>query len=158
MSEIILMIRPKDVIERTVFNGNIDGDSLMPLILIAQTTNLKSFLGKKLYDKLYNDFVANSLSGVYLEIYEEYVKDILAYNTAALFIDFGSYKVSENGVYRVTGENMNPTDESDTTRLVLRYNTLTANAESNFKEFVQGLNLPELQTKSINVNTQHPWL
>ena len=48
MSQVTLMIDPADVISLTQFNGNIDADSLKPMIFIAQTTHLKSFLGTKL--------------------------------------------------------------------------------------------------------------
>src|SRR5574339_41970 len=100
MSEILLMIEPKDVIALTTFDGNIDIDNLKPTIYIAQTTYLKSFLGLALYNKIYDDFVADTLTGDYLTIFNEFVKDILSYQTASLYVDFGGYKVSENGIHK----------------------------------------------------------
>ena len=157
MSEIILMIEPSEIVSLTTFDGNIDIDNLRPMIFIAQTTHLKAFLGLDLYNKIYNDFVADALSGNYLIIYNDYVKDILSYTTASLFVDFGGYKVSENGIHKITGENMQTLDESETAKLVLRYSKLIGNIEYNFKQFVDPLGLPELQSSSINVQTDFPW-
>lgn len=158
MSEITLMIEPQDVIGITTLNGNIDSDSLRPLIFIAQTTYLKSFLGLNLYNKIYTDFVGDTLSGNYLAIFNEYIKDLLSYKTSELYVEFGGYKVSENGIHKIDSENRVLIDSSDLNNLSLRFAKLVANIENNFKEFVEPLKLPELQTKTINVDIQHPWL
>jgi len=157
MSQIELLIQPSDVVALTTFDGNIDEDNLKPMIFIAQTTHLKSFLGLKLYNKIYADFVANTLSGVYLTIYEDYIKDFLSYYTSVLFVDFGGYKVSENGLHKITSENITPLDSSETEKLSLRYNQLIAGVESNFKEYVDDLALPELADKTIIIEDTFPW-
>jgi len=158
MSQVNLLIQPSDVIALTTFDGNIDGDNIKPLIFIAQTTQLKSFLGIDLYSKIYNDFVAETLTGVYQTIYEDYVKDFLSYYTSVLFVDFGGYKVSENGLHKITSENMTPLDSSETEKLSNRYNALIAGVEFNFKEYVSDKNIPELVGETINVQTDFPWL
>ena len=158
MSEVTLMINPDDVIGLTTLNGNIDADSLKPVIFMAQTTHLKSFLGLALYNKIYEDFVNDALSGEYLIIFNEYIKDIISYTTASLYVELGGYKITENGIHKISSENRNPIDESETTKLALRFNKMTANVEANFKEYVADLNLPELQNKTITVNDDFPWL
>jgi hypothetical protein len=57
-----LFLQPNDIASLTGFNGNIDIDSLKPIINTAQTTS-KRVLGTKLYDKIYTDL--NSLTGNY---------------------------------------------------------------------------------------------
>ena len=157
MSQVTLMIQPQDVIALTTFDGNIDIDNLKPMIFIAQTTHLKSFLGLALYNKIYTDFVAETLSGEYLIIFDDYIKDFLSYYTSVLFVDFGGYKVSENGLHKITSENMVTLDASETEKIVLRYNQLIAGVESNFKEYVSDKGLPELADKTINIETTFPW-
>ena len=158
MSEITLMIEPSDVIGLTTLNGNIDNDSLKPLIFMAQTTYLKSFLGLKLYTKIYTDFVGNTLTGDYLIIFDEYVKDLLSYKVSEYYVSFGGYKISENGIHKISSENRELIAESESNTLSLKYASMVANVEANFKEFIDPLNLPELQSKEININTTHPWL
>jgi len=158
MSQVTLMIQPDDIISLTTFDGNIDSDNMKPLIFIAQTTHLKSFLGLSLYTKIYTDFVSNTLTGVYQTIYEDYVKDFLSYYTASLYVDFGGYKVSENGLHKITGENMTSLDSSETEKLINRYTQLIAGVEANFKEYVDPLQLPELQSKVVTIETTMPWV
>lgn len=158
MSEVTLMIEPSDIIGLTTLNGNIDSDSLRPLIFMAQTTYLKSFFGLNLYTKIYNDFVADSLSGNYLIIFNEYVKDLLSYKVSEFYVMFGGYKIGENGIHKIISENRETIEESEINSLALKFSGLVANVESNFKEFVDPLNLIELQSKDININTTHPWL
>lgn len=157
MSQVKLMIQPADVISLTLFDGNIDVDNLKPMIFIAQTTHLKGFLGLKLYNKIYADFVSSDLAGEYLIIFNDYIKDFLSYYTSSLFVDFGGYKVSENGLHKISGENMTSLDASETEKLSLKYVTLIAGVESNFKEYISDKNIPELASQNININTQFPW-
>lgn len=158
MSEVTLMIEPTDVIGLTTLNGNIDSDSLRPIIFMAQTTYLKSFLGLNLYTKIYTDFVGNTLTGNYLIIFNEYVKDLLSYKVSEYYVTFGGYKIGENGIHKVSSENREVISESETNSLSMKFASMVANVESNFKEFVEVLKLTELEAKEININTTHPWL
>ena len=157
MSTIKLMIQPADVIALTQLDGNIDNDNLKPFIYAAQTTHLKAFLGLKLYTKIYTDFAADTLSGEYLIIFDEYIKDFLSYYSSALFVDFGGYKISENGLHKIAGENMTSLSETETATLSLKFTKLVANVEANFKEYVSDKNIPELVGETINVQTDFPW-
>jgi len=157
MSQVTLMIQPADVIALTTFDGNIDTDNLKPMIFIAQTTHLKSFLGLDLYNKIYNDFVAETLAGHYLTIYEDYIKDFLSYYTSTLFVTYGGKKVGENGLYRMNSENITPLTDAETNLLRQDYNQLITGVESNFKEFVSDKNLPELANKTITIEDTFPW-
>jgi hypothetical protein len=157
MSQVTLLIQPSDVVALTQFDGNIDTDNLKPMIFIAQTTHLKSFLGLKLYNKIYNDFVDVNLAGEYLIIYEDYIKDYLSYYTSSLYVDFGSYKVSENGIHKIAGENMTSIDSSEIEKLSLKYMTLIAGVQANFLEYVSDKNLPELTDKTLEVEDSFPW-
>lgn len=158
MSTIKLMIQPADAIALTQLDGNIDVDNLKPSIYAAQTTHLKAFLGLKLYTKIYTDFDSDDLAGEYLIIFNDYIKDFLSYYASALFVDFGGYKVSENGLHKVAGENMTSLSETEIATLSLKYTKLVANVEANFKEYVSDKNLPELSCNSINIQSDHPWL
>lgn len=158
MSTIKLMIRPADVIALTQLDGNIDIDNLKPLIYAAQTTHLKAFLGSKLYTKIYDGFVANTLAGEYLIIFDEYIKDFLSYYSSALFVDFGGYKVSENGLHKIASEKMTSLSETETATLSLKFTKLVANVEANFKEYVSDKNIPELVGETINIQSDMPWL
>jgi hypothetical protein len=157
MSQITLMIQPSDVISLNNFDGNIDVDNLKPFIYTAQTTHLKSFLGLQLYDKIYNDFVNDDLSGEYLILFEDFIKDFLSYYTSSLYVTFGGYKVSENGLHKITSDNMTVLDYSETEKLSLKFTELVAGVEANFKAYVFDKNIPELAEKIIEIETGFSW-
>ena len=79
------------------------------------------------------------------------------YTTSSLFVSFGSFKVSENGLHKVAGENMTSLEDSEINRISLKYEMLIAGVESNFKEYVFEKDIPELAEKIININTTFPW-
>ena len=157
MSQITLLIEPKDLISLNTFDGNIDVDNINPIIYIAQTTHLKAFLGLDLYNKIYNDFVNDDLAGEYLIIFDEYIKDLLSYYTASLFVSFGGYKVTENGLHRMNPENTTPLDFDETENLSKKYIDLVSNVEANFKVYVSDKNITELADKTITTETTFPW-
>ena len=73
-------------------------------------------------------------------------------------MDFGGYKISENGLHKIAGENMTSLSETETATLSLKFTKLVANVEANFKEYVSDKNIPELVGETINVQTDMPWL
>jgi len=157
MSQVTLLIEPKDLIALNTFDGNIDIDNINPIIFIAQTTHLKSFLGLPLYTKIYTDFVDDTLAGEYLIIFDEYIKDLLSYYTASLFVSFGGYKVTENGLHRMNPENTTALDFAETEHLSKKYIDLVSNVEANFKVYVSDKNITELADKTITVENSFPW-
>jgi hypothetical protein len=157
MSEISLMIQPADIIALNTFDGNIDVDNLKPMIYVAQTTHLKSFLGLKLYTKIYNDFVTDALDGEYKTIFDEYIIDFLSYYSSSLFVTFASVKVSENGLHRVSSEGIASVDYSESEKLSMKYIELVTGVQSNFKEYVSDKNIPELNDDPLEVETSFPW-
>ena len=65
-----LFIKETDIAELTGFSGNIDADSLIPAINVAQTTHLRRILGINLYNKIASDIENDTLAGNYLAIYK----------------------------------------------------------------------------------------
>ena len=52
-----LFITIKELKRKSIFDGNIDGDKLIQFIEVAQDTNIQTYLGTKLYDKLQEDVI-----------------------------------------------------------------------------------------------------
>ena len=73
----ILLITPQQVISKSPLGGNIDYDKIVPCIEDAQVASLEPLIGQKLYDKILLDFQTNTLSGLYLQLYENFIIDYL---------------------------------------------------------------------------------
>ena len=136
---ITILLKENDIPALTSFAGNIDSDSLKPFIFIAQTNDITPILGLSLYNKIYADFENDALTGVYKDIYDNYLIYMLAYFSCSHYIAMNSSKVSNNGVIKPE----QTTDLKEIDRLSARYNSLGNNVLVNFKEYMKTVNVPE---------------
>lgn len=152
---ITLFLKETDVPFLTALSGNIDVDSLKPHIYTAQTTDIKRVLGVKLYDKIYADFVADTLTGVYATIFNDYVIDMLVYFTCEKYMQFGGYKTTNNGIYKTTADGGQAVDYKEVAVLSSKYRQLAVNVEDNFRTFMRENQIPEFK---YDTNTNIiPW-
>ena len=95
-----LFISRATLVKNTALGGNVDPDKFMQFIKIAQEIHIQNFLGTKLYDKISNDIVANTLGGLYLTLVETYVQPMLIHYAMMEYMPFAAYTIANNGVYR----------------------------------------------------------
>jgi hypothetical protein len=156
MIQIKLFLKDNDIPTLTAFSGNIDVDQLKPHIYIAQTTEIKRILGQELYNKIYNDYVNDSLTGIYQDIFEIYVIDMLTYFSCSLYMSFGGYKTTNNGVYKTSVEGSSNVDLKELSILVNKYNQLGVNVSQEFINFMKLNPVPEYKQENISKNII-PW-
>ena len=111
----LLLITPQEISQTTVMGGNVDVDKYRPSIANVQLLVLEPLLGSELYKKIKIDFensVVNGvlqtnldLTGLYLELYIDYIKPILKNQTAGKYILNCSYTVDNGGIYTHQAEN-----------------------------------------------------
>ena len=152
-----LFLQPNDISALTGFNGNIDVDSIKPVINTAQTTQVKRVLGTKLYNKIYTDL--NTLSGNYLTIYNDYVVYMTAFFTASIYLSLSIDKVSNAGVFKLSAENATNSSDTKVNQLSKNYEAIAISYETNFKEFMQTITIPEYGIEEITKETTNfiPW-
>lgn len=69
----VLFIDRNQLVTRSVVGGNINPDKLMPHVYTAQSKFILPILGTMLYQKLQNDVMNNTLSGVYQTLIDDYI-------------------------------------------------------------------------------------
>jgi len=102
-----LFITQRDVKRFTAANGNIDTDKLLPYVEMAQEIDIQRLLGTKLYDKISEYIVANTLSTHrdYLTLVETYIKPTLIHYSIMYALPYLSVTIANGGVYRNNPEN-----------------------------------------------------
>jgi len=152
-----LFLQPNDIAALTGFNGNIDNDSIKPAINTAQTTQVKRVLGTKLYNKIYTDL--DTLSGNYLTIYNDYVVYMTAFFSASIYLSLSVDKVSNGGVFKLSAENATNSSDVKVNQLSKNYEAIAISYESNFKEFMATITIPEYGTDEQQTETTNfiPW-
>jgi len=116
--------------------GNVDVDKYLFCIADAQLRVIEPLLGSELYNKILTDAEADTLSGLYLTLYTEYVKPITKNSAVAQYIEIASYILDNGGLYKHTGENIEVVDKQEVLFLSNKYNALAQMYIQRFNKWI----------------------
>ena len=132
-----LFITLKELKRKSIFDGNLDADKIIQFIEVAQDTEIQTYLGTKLYEKIQTEIIANTLSGNYKTLVDEYVKPMLIWYTQAAFIPYAAYQISNGGIYKHNSDNPTAVDQSEINALASH---ATETAEFYTQRFMDHMN------------------
>lgn len=147
-----LFIKRKDVITFTQANGNIDYDKFEPALFVAQDRDIYDLLGTDLYNKIEADIIADTLTGNYATLVNDYVKYVLLWYAMAEALPWIAYQVQNGGVFQYSSEQGIAATQSNIDYLVNNARNkaqwyarrmvdyLCHNASSNFPEYYSNSN------------------
>jgi hypothetical protein len=115
----ILLIKARDITKNTPLGGNIDVDRYTSCLWDAQMLKLEPILGVDLYAKISTDFSTNNLTGLYLELYTNFIKPFLIHATAENYLLIGAYQIANGGIYKHTAENAESVTKEEVDYLVV---------------------------------------
>lgn len=147
-----LLLSPQEIAQTTVMSGNIDIDKYLFLIENVQLTLIQPLLGTELYEKIKTDYQNNALAGLYLDLYNKFIKDILKNQTTAEYIEVCSYSVNNKGIYTHQAENEVVPERSEIETFANKYRS---NADVFIKMFYKWIcknPIPEYKTHQDEVN------
>tara|TARA_R110000851_G_scaffold50499_2_gene120511 strand:- start:195 stop:689 length:495 start_codon:yes stop_codon:yes gene_type:complete len=149
-----IFIDSQDIMTYTVLSGNVDIDKLQPVILEAQQQTIEEMLGSELYDKIYADFVAKTLTGLYLELFNDYIVYVLRSQSTANYILISPYSVGNGGFFKRTYNGVETVDVKEVERVSQIYSSKAQMHINRFNKWI-GLNpLPEYKTNQDEVNAK----
>ena len=149
-----IFIDSQDIMTYTVLSGNVDIDKLQPVILEAQQQTIEEMLGSELYDKIYADFVAKTLTGLYLELFNDYIVYVLRSQSTANYILISPYSVGNGGFFKRTYNGVETVDVKEVERVSQIYSSKAQMYINRFNKWI-GLNpLPEYKTNQDEVNAK----
>jgi hypothetical protein len=154
----ILLLKANDIPRLTGLSGNIDIDKLTPNVFTAQVVDIKRVLGLTLYNKIVADYDADTLAGVYANIYNDYLIFILAYYSASYYIGFGNFHIVNNGIAKMNIEGGTSADSKEVNLLVDRYRQMAINFETELLKYLKTIDIPEyLLENEVNVKPIINW-
>ena len=148
----LLFITPYEMTSSTILSGNTDTDKYLFCILQAQITTIEPLLGTELYDKIKTDIEAETLAGLYLELYADFIKPITKNEALAQYIEIASYMVDNAGIYKRAGENVEVVDKDEVQYLAGKYKSLAQMYVGRFNKWICKNSLPEYKTIQDEVN------
>lgn len=116
-----LFITPTDLKQNSLIDGNVDTDKFIQFIKISQQIHIQNYLGTALYDKISADIIADSLTGNYLTLVRDYIKDMLIHYAMVDYLPFAAYQVANGGVFKHISENSESVTKSEVDTLVEKH-------------------------------------
>jgi len=151
-----LFITPAEITATTILGGNVDPDRYVINIAFAQLSVIEPLLGTELYDKIVTDFEGSNLTGLYLTMFNEYIKPITKHESLAEYIEVSNFLVENGGTFKHTADNRETTDKDDTQFLAGKYHAL---AQMYIKRFDKWIcknmgSIPEYKRYQDEVNAR----
>jgi len=100
-----LFIKREDLVKNTALSGSVDTDKFIQFIKLAQEIHVRNYLGSDLYDKISADIIAETLTGNYLSLVNDYIQDMLIHYAMSEYLPFAAYTISNGGVFKHNSEN-----------------------------------------------------
>lgn len=149
MAEALLISR-NDIVKFTALNGNIDTDSFIQWIKVAQDIHIQNYLGTNLLEKIKTDILNNTLVNPYLSLLTTYIKPMLIHWAMVEYLPFSAYTIANKGVFKHTSENATSVEKNEVDFLVEKERMIAQNYTERFITYVNFNNtlFPEYSTNS----------
>ena len=87
---------------------------------MAQQVEVQNLLGTDLYNKISADIIADTLSGDYLNLVNNYVQPTLIWFAQMTYIPFAAYQIKSGGVFKHSSETAQNVDKNEVDYLVAK--------------------------------------
>ncbi len=138
-----ILIKAEDLTRNTLIGGNLDVDRYLQAIKACQNIYIKPLLGKELYDKIVLLYENDNLTGLYLELYESYVQELIIHGSAEIYLAQGAYMVSNNGITKTKTDTSETVDKNEIDFLVQASRKLYNLYETEFLKWIKTVTIPE---------------
>ena len=145
-----LLITRDDLVRFTATNGNMDTDTFIQWIKVAQDIHIQQYTGTELLNKIKTDIVNNTLSNPYLDLVETYLKPMLIHWAMVEFLPFQAYTIANKGIFKHSSENATNVDKNEVDFLIEKQRYLAQNYTERFIQYMafSGNTFPEYYTNT----------
>lgn len=113
-----LFIQQIDIPRFTALNANTDVDRYVQFCYISQQIHIQGILGSNLFEKISDDITAGTLSGNYLTLVNNFIKQMVIHWAMVEYLPFAAYQISNNGIYKKSSENSETVSKEEVDFLV----------------------------------------
>lgn len=148
----LLLITPQELTKDSIIGGNVDIDKYNYVIHKVQLHVIEPLLGSELYEKIKTDFAGAGLSGLYLEMYNKFIKPIIKHQAVGEYIEIASYTVDNGGIYTHQAENEIVPDRKEIENFANDYRSTAQVYVQRFYKWICKNDIPEYKTYQDEVN------
>jgi len=152
----VLFITPYEITSTTIVGGNVDIDKYLPFVKETQLTTIQSLLGTQLYDKILSDVENDTLTGLYLTMFNDYIKPITKYQSVASYILESPLTIGNGGLFTRTYQGVQSVDYKEVERISQIYSSKAQPYIMQFDKWIKlnVNNIPEYKINQDEVNAQ----
>ncbi len=151
-----LFITPAEIKKTTIIGGNVDVDKFTFSIANVMITVIEPLLGSELFDKINTDFIADTLTGDYLFLFDEFVKPITKFEASGEYIEISGYTLDNAGLFRHAPDNAETVNIDETYKLSQKYRAMAQMYVQRFDKWIckNASSIPEYKIAQDEVNAQ----
>ena len=147
-----LFISPQEIAQTTILGGAVDIDNYQFAIHNVMITTIEPLLGSELYDKIYSEWVADTLARDYLTLFTEFVQPITLHESTAQYIEIASYKLTNGGLFKNTPESAEVVDKEEVLFLSQKYSAMAQMYVGRFNKWICLNSITEYKVVQDEVN------
>ena len=138
-----ILIKSEQLTRNTIIGGSVDVDRYLQAIKACQNLYIKPLLGSTLYNKIVADFEASSLSGLYLEMFDDYITEMIIHGSSEIYLSQGAYMVTNNGITKGKTDSAESVSKEEVDYLVEASRKLYRLYEEQFLDWIKINPVPE---------------
>lgn len=150
----LLFITPQEMTNTTIIGGNVDVDKYTMCILSTQLRVIEPLLGTLLYNKIIADIEGNTLAGLYLKLFDDFLKPITKYESCANYIAISPYSLTNGGLFKNNPENAVAVGVKEVDNLSEKYSSMAQMFVDRFNKWISLNPLSEYKEKQDEVDVQ----
>jgi len=149
-----LFITPEEIAATTIMGGNVDPDRYITNVAYVQVSVIEPLLGTELYDKIITDFIADDLAGLYLTLFDDFIKPITKNEAVAEYIEVSPFLVENGGTFKHVAEKREALTRQEIEILAGKYHSMAQMYVQRFNKWICKHSLPEYKSWQDEVNAQ----
>ena len=147
-----LFITPQELKSTTILGGNVDQDKFLFSIANVQIITIQRLLGTELYDVILSGAENGTLTGLYLELYDKFVKPITKNQALSEYIKISSYMIANGGAFKHSPENSELMTTEEIGALADTYSGMADAYIGRFEKWLCHNTVPEYKMYQDEVN------
>jgi hypothetical protein len=148
----LLFISPEELVSTTIIGGNVDQDKFKMNIENVMVTVIEPLLGTELYDKIVADVTAGTTSGLYLTLFNDYIKPITKNQACAEYVTVSGFMITNGGAFKHSPENSELMDKDEKALISTIYSSKADTYIQRFEKWICKNPLTEYKTSQDEVN------
>ena len=132
-----LFVTTEDIKKFTALNGNVDPDKFIQFVKIAQDTHIQEYLGTRLFVKINDDIVNDTLTGNYAYLVNNYIKPMVIHWAMFEYLPFASYQIANKGIYKGGSETSETVSKDEVDYLINKQQSIAQHYTTRFKDYLQ---------------------